>query len=273
MPGQSIRVLPDEFTKEQHHRLGISAPDDWGRIWSYVAFSPGTYRQGRIVRDVPVTTGTVTTAAAKDTNLLKDTGEFANDGWLRGAIGIITNASGNGTGQVFQVVRRIDDDTLEIALITDASGDRKGGNNPGWKTALTASSTFTLRLPGRVSESIAAPARVRGAFQAENNLVVPANEERYGWVLQRGLGLGDFIADPGGGSDVDVDASVRTAGSGQVRGGNTGVVVGYAVAVITNATVTGVRPVQFTIENDELSYRFPVKDEPYSRDDNGELIL
>lgn len=272
MAGQSIRILPGEFTKEQHHRLGIVVPDDWGRIWSYVAFSAGTYKPGRIVRDVPVVNGTVTTAAEKGTNLLVDSGEFANDGWLRGAIGVITNATGEGTGQVFQVIRRIDDDTLEIALITDASGKRKGGNNPGWETALTTSSTFTLRLPGRVSESVATGARVRGVLQADE-LVVPTNEERYGWVLQRGLGLGDFIADPGGGAAVGVDTNVRTAASGQVRGGSTGVVVGYTVYEIPNAAATGLKPVVFTIENDELSHRYPIKDEPYSRDDNGDLIL
>lgn len=270
--GQSIRILPDEFTKEQHHRLGISAPDSWGRIWSYVGFSGGTYKPGRIVRDVPVVTGTVTTAAAAGTNLLVDSGEFANDGWLRGAIGVITNASGEGTGQVFQVIRRIDDDTLEIALITDASGQRKGGN-PGWETALTTSSTFTLRLPGRVSESIAAPARVRGVFQAEADLVVPTNEERYGWVLQRGLGLGDFPVDPGGNAAIGVDANVRTAASGQVRGGATGVVVGYTIYEIPDTAAAGLKPMIFTIENNELSQRYPINDEPYSRDDNGELIL
>ncbi|MDE0011332.1 MAG: hypothetical protein OXU36_09290 [Candidatus Poribacteria bacterium] len=273
MAGQSIRILPGEFTKEQHHRLGVSAPDDWGRIWSYVGFSAGTYKPGCIVRDIAVVSGTVTTAAAKDTNLLVDSGEFANDGWLRGAIGVITNATGEGTGQVFQVIRRIDDDTLEIALITDASGKRKGGNNPGWETALTTSSTFTLRLPGRVSESIATPARVRGVFQAEDDLVVPTNEERYGWVLQRGLGVGDFIADPGGNAAMGVDTNVRTATSGQVRGGTAGVVVGYTIYEIPDAAETGLKPMIFTIENDELSHRYPIKDKPYSRDDNGELIL
>ena len=275
---QTIRILPGEFTKEQHHRLGIVAPDDWGRIWSYVALSGGsaaaiTYNPGKVVRDIPVQTGTVTTAAAADTNLLVDSGEFANKGYLRGAIGVITNASGEGTGQVFQVIRRIDDDTLEIALIMDASGKRKAGNNPGWETALTTSSTFTLRLPGRVSESVATGARVRGVFQAEADLVVPTNEERYGWVLQRGLGVGDFIADPGGAAAVGVDTNVRTAASGQVRGGATGVVVGYTVYEIPDAAETGLKPMIFTIENDELSHRYPIKDKPYSRDDNGDLIL
>ena len=271
--GQAIRIQPDEFTKEQHHRLGLTTPDDWGRKWSYVAFSPGTYRQGRVVRDIPVITGTVTTAAEADTNLLVDSGEFANDGWLRGAIGVITNASGEGTGQVFQIIRRINDDTLEIALITDANGKKKGGNNPGWETALTTSSTFTLRLPGRVSESIATGARVRGVFQAEDDLVVPANEERFGWVLQRGLGLGDFPADSADYTAIGADTNVRTAASGQIRGGSAGVIVGYTIYEIPDDAGAGLKPVHFTIENDELSYRFPIKDEPYSRNDNGELVI
>ena len=273
MAGQSIRILPDDFTKEQHHRLGISAPDDWGRIWSYVAFSAGTYKPGRIVRDIPVVNGTVTTAAEADTNLLVDSGKFANDGWLRGAIGVITNATGEGTGQVFQVIRRIDDDTLEIALITNASGKKKNGNNPGWATALTTSSTFTLRLPGRVSESVATGARVRGVFQAEDDLIVPANEERYGWVLQRGLGLGDFPADSGDSAAISVDTNVRTAASGQVRGGSAGVVVGYTIYEIPDEAAAGLKPMIFTIENNELSHRYPITDKPYSRDDNGDLIL
>lgn len=273
MAGQTIQIQPDEFTKVQHQRLGVVSPDDWGRIWSYVAFSPGTYRPGRIVRDIPVTTGTVTTAAAKDTNKLVDSGEFANDGWLRGAIGVITNASGQGTGQVFQVLRRIDDNTLEIALISDVSGKTKGGYNPGWAEALTTSSTYSLRLPGRVSESIAAPERVRGAFQGRINLVVPANEERYGWVLQRGLGVGDFIVDPGGNANIGVDIDIRTAASGQVRGGNQGFVVGYTIYTIPDAAVTGLKPMMFTIENDELSYRYENKYEPYGDDDRGNLIL
>ena len=55
MAGQSIRIQPDEFTKEQHHRIGITTPDSWGRIWTYCMFPGGTTdvtRQvGKVFRD------------------------------------------------------------------------------------------------------------------------------------------------------------------------------------------------------------------------------
>ena len=35
----------------------------------------------------------------------------------------------------------------------------------------------------------------------------------------------------------------------------------------------GTVPIYADIRNSMLSYRFPIKDEPYSRDDNGDLIL
>lgn len=281
MAGQTIQIQPDEFTKVQHQRLGVVSPDDWGRMWSYVAFSPGTYRPGRVVRDVPPSAlvsatagvGTVTQAQAVDTNQLQDTGEFANDGFLRGAIGQII--AGGGVGQVFQVIKRIDDNTLEIALINDGSGDVKGGHSPGWEVALTTSSTYQLRLPGRVSLGIAATLRKRGVFQGRKNLVVPANEERYGWVLQRGDGFGYVDEDTTSDADAGTaDDLLTTAADGELTndGATASNTVGYLTHQIANNTERLTR-VHFTIVNNELSYRFENKYEPYAKDDRGNLIL
>ena len=86
MAGQSIRILPDEFTKEQHHRVGISVPDQWNRLWTYCMFPAGTYNAGELLRDSvaadllgtygtsePNVTHTISEAAEVGSNVLKDT--------------------------------------------------------------------------------------------------------------------------------------------------------------------------------------------------------
>ena len=119
-----VRIQPDEFTKEQHHRIGISVPDDWDRLWSYCMFEGGstgtTFNVGTFLVDAASSdlitggTGTLTRDAAIGTNLLVDADEFASKD-LRGAIGVIKD--GPGKGQTFQVLQRRDDDTLQIALL------------------------------------------------------------------------------------------------------------------------------------------------------------
>ena len=155
MAGQSIRILPNEWTKEQHHRVGISVPDQWDRLWTYCMFPGGasgtTYNKGELLADSLSAdllgnsgVGTLTEAQAVGSNLIKDTDEFADDDF-RGAIGLIN--SNDGIGQVFQVLRIVDKDTLEIALLFEGDG------KSGWKTALTTSSTYELMFPGRVKKT------------------------------------------------------------------------------------------------------------------------
>ena len=309
MAGQSIRILPDEFTKEQHHRVGISVPDQWNRLWTYCMFPAGTYNAGELLRDtvaadllgtygtsLPNVTHDVSEAAEVGSNVLKDTtASFTFDKYLRGAIGAIVE--GAGFGQVFQVLKAADNE-LEIALISDSGGDAGGGQRPGWEVALAISSKYRLAFPGRVlkgwnsgvtgagSDSVS-----RGVMQAD--LTVPASEVRYGWALQRGLGHGKT---EGSNEALTTGTPVIPAAGGHLKASN--LFSGTAPTNVSN-TLTAVRalaktvgiaalgnvredssdtgdrlaPIHFDIRNTVLSYRFPVKDEPYSRDDNGELVL
>lgn len=293
MAGQSIRILPKEFTKEQHHRVGISVPDQWDRLWTYCMFPGGssgtTYNEGELLADSLSAdllsssgVGTLTEEQAVGSNLIKDTDEFTDDDF-RGAIGIID--SNEGIGQVFQVLRVIDKDTLEIALLFEGDG------KSGWKTALTTSSTYELMFPGRVKKvpTTGLFAQIYRGFIQEA-LTVPAKENRYGWALQQGLG----VAAHDSSDTAPVAAAFMAAGDttdGNVEGA--GLVTGTDptnVAGLLPATrksvnsvgrspfgitlaADGTVPIYADIRNNMLSYRFPVKDEPYSRDDNGDLIL
>ena len=296
MAGQSIRIQPDEFTKEQHHRVGIVAPDQWGKLWTYCLFAGGdtdvsTFNIGELLIDSVspdlisgTGIGTLTSAAGVGTNQLKDTGEFAGKD-LRGAIGVIyTN---DGKGQVFQVLKVLDDDTLQIALLWDDSG-KAGDGKKGWATALTTSSTYQIMFPGRVKKSSTITpffALNRGVIQ--DALTVPAKEVRYGWALQQGLGIVAHNTN----SQAIVQSSYLTAGddtAGQIE--SAALVSGTSpttVAAVLNATRRGVNaigrgilqidtptaPAYIDIRNNMLSYRFPIKDQPYSKDDQGNLVL
>lgn len=293
MAGQSIRILPGEFTKEQHHRVGISVPDQWNRLWTYCMFPGGssgtTYNKGELLADSLSAdllgnsgVGTLTEAQAVGSNLIKDTDEFANDDF-RGATGIID--SNDGIGQVFQVLRVLDKDTLEIALLFEGDG------KSGWKTALTTSSTYELMFPGRVKRTpTASPfAQINRGFIQEV-LTVPANENRYGWALQQGLGVAAHdSADTAPVAAAFLAAGDTTAGNIEgaelVTGAAPTTVAGLLAAARKSVngvgrspfgitlTADGTVPIYADIGNNMLSYRFPVKDEPYSRDDNGDLIL
>lgn len=281
MSGQAFNVRFGDWTEVQDHLLGISVPDHRGYDWSYVALSPGTYGRGQLVKDVDTAdllsssgTGTVTRAQAVGTNELQDTGEFANDHFLRGAIGYING--GGGVGQVFQVLRRVNDNTLEIALITDADGNRVVGKKTGWQTALTTSSTYQLWLPGRVELAGAASEtqKIRGSVQKA--VTVPSGEERYGFVLQNGLGHGDVDEDPG-----DNDGAASPAGSILIptanghltpEGATAALSVGYLPFGMPSRQ-DRLTPVFYEIANKALSLRNINKDKPFSTDDKGNLVL
>ena len=281
MSGQAINVRFGEWLEEQQHLLGISVPDPRGYDWAYVALSPGTYGKGQLVKDVDTTdllgnsgVGTATRAQAVNTNELQDTGEFANDHFLRGAIGYITG--GGGVGQLFQVLKRVDDNTLEIALIADASGNRVVGKKSGWQTALTTASTYQLWLPGRVELAGVASEtqKIRGSVQKA--VTVPANEERYGFVLQTGFGYGDVDEDPG-----DDDSAASPAGSILIPAANghltpESATDAFSVGYIPFGMASRqdrLTPVYYEISNKALSLRNINKDKPYSRDDKGNLVL
>lgn len=295
MAGQTIRIHPDEFTKEQHHRVGIVAPDAWGRLWTYCMFAGGsteetTLNVGELLVDAASShlignsgVGTVTSAAEAGSNVLKDTGEFAGKD-LRGAIGIIDGT--DGLGQVFQVLKVLDADTLQISLLWDGSGNRSDNN--GWITALTTSSTYEIMFPGRaVKASTTNPflALNRGVIQ--QGLTVPAQEVRYGWILQQGLGIvahntsSDAIAHAsflGAGNDTAGAVEAATLVSGTAPTTTAGVLSAARLGV--NAVARGLFsiddttvPAYIDIKNNLLSYRFTIKDDPYSRNDQGELVL
>ena len=71
-------------------------------------------------------------------------------------------------------------------------GDGTGNPRPsrGWAAALTTSSTYELMFPGLVKKSpTTASVRSLNRGVIQKDLTVDANEVRYGWVLQQGLGV------------------------------------------------------------------------------------
>ena len=270
MPGQAIFVHDSEFTKEQHHRVGISAPDEWGRIHSYCMFhnstsSDITFNRGEVVADRSWSSGDVTAAAAIGSRQLQDTGQFASLD-LRGALGLVHGGPGN--GQLFQVTQVIDSNTLEIGLLTDTSGNPANGYKPGWDTALTTSSDYLLRFSGSVSKAAASDNRLRGVVQG--SVTVPAGEVRYGWALQKGDGA---LRMDGSGTNPSIGGALRTAASGLVIGGTSGDIVGVCTLADIDNSSDIIIYGTVNIENYSMSYRMTIKDKPYSKNDQGDLIL
>lgn len=252
MPG--IRIYPNKIETEQQHRIGLSTPDRWGDLWSYVEFTPGDYKNGQVVGDQGVGDlisnsglGTVTAAAEVGSKMLKDTGEF-NGKDLRGAIGHIVD--GSGVGQTFIVIGVKDADTLLIS-VPNQSGE-------GWKVALDTTSKYRLKLPGRVAVT-ATPANVRGVVQADD-FSVPANQKRYGFVRQGGLGDGLINA-----SGTALSNLVTVTTGGLIIGTSSPAnAIGKTVLGDLGGTVDARMPIDFDIRNTLRSYRVEKdKEEPY----------
>lgn len=260
-------------TKDQKLRLGVTAHDDFQDRWSYVQFRTAV-ELGDVVVDTPHTSllgnsgvGTVTRAQAVDTKQLQDTGEFAadNDKQLKGAIGYIHGGGGEGT--VFYVKKVLDDNTLEIEVLSSPTGRSRGG----WPVALTTSSVYSLFVPGLVSKPpSSSPAfaqlRPRGVAQAA------AAAGEYGYVKQTGWGVAMH----------DQSATGLSAGNKAISIAD-GLVQGTPINATEAATVANLRgavleeihhsvgvfhhvnpagstdvlvPLWLDIENEELSYRF-----------------
>ena len=172
----------------QQARLGETAPDSIGDIWSYVQFRQAV-DIGQVVRDAQQTDlrvdatndpAEVTAAAAIGTNTLEATGEF-KDRDVRGAIGAIV--AGAGDGQSFIVTDRIDDDSIRVQVLNTATGFVTDGK---WATALTTDSRYRLSFPGAAYQADAASDKIRGISQVK----VTSNDlNKFGWVRQTGLGV------------------------------------------------------------------------------------
>ena len=257
-----ISTYPDKPHKEQQHIIGEEHTDRLGDLWDYVEFTPGTYKEGLLVRDqqqadfVANGSGTVTAAAAVGTNVLQDTGEFANKD-LRGAIGVID--SGGGIGQIFQVRSH---DTNELQIVVHGSEE----NNRGWETALTTSSTYNLTIPGRVEIASASINDVRGVVQYKDPFTVPSGELWYGYV--RRTGIGPALCDNTGTTNpIRNNRFVTPAASGLVQGVPSTLTVAalsYVIGRAISVNPTGADsliPVNFNIPNGGRSYRRPRKRE------------
>ena len=247
-----ISTYRESVSIEQQHIIGEEHPDRLGDLWDYVEFMPGTYREGLVVKDIAPITGTATAASEAGTNVLHDTGAFANND-LRGAIGYITG--GSGAGQTFQILTHTDDQ----AIVAVFNSDR---NQHGWRAALGTNSTYALRIPGRVQADGTATRRTRGVIQHPDPFTVPAGEYRYGYVRKNGIGQGL----------LDVTGGVDVAGHGLVKP-TTGGLIDGAPATLTVATLSQVIgtalfgnpsgsadlliPVDFDIKNTAVSLRRP----------------
>ena len=182
------------FTREQHHTVGMVGITPDGRRASYVEFQGGnSYNRGMLLDDIGTPGGNAPAPRASSDvgeNILRGkSGDFSAFAWndCVGAFGAIYD--GDGENQYF-VVKRMGETAGDLVI------DRWGvpedtERSKGWTTGLTTDSRFSLRLPGRVTgpAATAGPGYIfRGVIQAD--LAVPANEFRYGWVLQAGVGWG-----------------------------------------------------------------------------------
>ena len=251
-------------TKNQLHRLGIVVPDGAGDLWSYVQFAEDI-AYGDVVRDAAGADlvansgiGTLTAAGAVGTHLLKDTGEFAEDSdeWVVGAVGWVHE--GPAQGSAFYVRKRIDDDTLEIEMLSTPSG--RGGD--GWPVPVSTATKYSLSLPGLVFKGTAAGI-TRGVAQAA------AKSGEYGFVKQtRNAAV-----------NIDADGAVLTRGQGLVPVAD-GLVAGYAgtpsglnvdrrIGRWKFADLSGVANrhgwAHLMIDNDDISYRFPDEEVAFNR--------
>ena len=259
-----ISTYPDKVHKEAQHIIGEEHQDRLGFKWAYVEFTAGTYNFGHVVRDQSPDdflgnsgVGTVTAAAAIGTNILQDTGEFANKD-LRGAIGVITGEEG--VGQVFQVLEH-DDNELQIAVLKSEASKR------GWETALTTSSTYQLTIPGRVELAGASEYNARGVVQYKDAFTVPTGELRYGYVRKTGIGEG--LLDVSGNA-ITASGLIIPVASGLVAGVPSTLtvvalsqVIGKALQGDISGTTDVTIPIDFRITNNAQSFRRPrLREEP-----------
>lgn len=198
----------------QQARLGETAPDTIGDIWSYVQFK-NAVEIGEVVRDATHTNltaganpGAVTAAAAVGTDILEaDTGDGDfEDKDVRGAIGSIVE--GAGAGQSFIVTNRIDNESIRVRVLNTADGFVTDGK---WATALATTSRYRLSFPGVVYQAGADSDRIRGISQVK---VTSDDVNKYGWVRQTGLG---FVKYAVAGNALEPGTLLVATDAGEVR--------------------------------------------------------
>lgn len=218
-----------QLHRVQQARLGELATDDIGNTWSYVQFRQAV-SIGDVVRDAKhpeLVSGNANQtpaaeAATTDSDRLKAADDTFENIDVRGAIGAIV--TGTGYGQNFIVVDKIDDETLQVRVLTSQTNFEI--TNGTWQAALKSTSggsgisNFRLAFPGAVYQGNGLTDNVRGFSQVE---VETGDVGRYGWVQQTGIGF------------VKLDASntaVPVIGEGLVQAGS-GLVRGLTAAATT----------------------------------------
>lgn len=231
------------LNESQINPLGVRVPDPDEGDWTYGRFvQNGTYNFGQVIRHAKVddiqgstdgTGGTITTAAVIGNDKLIDTGEFAaypqND--VQGALGYIYD--GTGQGQNFWVIRVLDANMLQIAVLTDR-GARHDKN--GWARATGTDSAYRLRLPGyfyRGEAYAAADApEIAGVYQGDQ-LVVTDDYKPYGWV--RSDGVAYVLADASGQAPTGGGHVIPVAGGLVVGVRDSGTTAAHAVTMAQGA--------------------------------------
>lgn len=242
---------------QQLETLGRIVDDPEDGAWCYGQFfENGTYEVGMAVRHATSTDladGTVTAAAAKGTRILTDTGEFDGDDFV-GAIGYIYE--GPGAGQSFKIVKMLDDNRIQIHVLSSTDGIP--GNGVGWATALTTASKYRLRFPGRFYFGKAAADLNAGIIQAK--VVVTDDYRPFGYVKCKGGVFGRFKHD---GTAPSAGGLVTLAGSGNDKGlligaaSNAGRTIGRAYFVEA-LSATGLVPMLADFPDWGPSHKKPV---------------
>jgi hypothetical protein len=189
-----LEIVPSPSTMdiEQKHILGSYGRDVDGRIFTYCQFTadaaPGTIVEDQVSADLlSAAAPAVSANSAAGSRILTDAAEFVGDD-LRGALGLtMGDTIANGLGQAFWV-RSHTDDALSVvvtyAFVSNAPVRRSA--DAGWAIALVATSTtYSLRIPGRVKASAAQPNVPRGIVQHS----VDVSEAAFGWALVKGMGV------------------------------------------------------------------------------------
>ena len=189
----------DTLHETQSFLLGERVKDNKTQTeWTYVRFDE-ILNVGDFVRDsvtadlVAIESGTtyaqVTAISAIGSNLLIDSGQFADKDYV-GAFGMI--ADNAGVGQMFYIEAMDDVNQVKIRVIATAAGRLGLGDDRGWQVALAADSQYRLRFPGAVRQGDGVNGFGRGFVQ---RAIVAADLGKYGFVCNKGLCFGRFLAD------------------------------------------------------------------------------
>ena len=211
----------DTLHETQSFLLGERVKDNKTQTeWTYVRFDEilnlGDFVRDSITSDLVAIVASTTYAqvsaiSAIGSNLLIDSGQFTDKDYV-GAFGqIIDNA---GVGQMFYIEAMDNVNQVKIRVIATAAEQLGLNDDRGWQVALAADSQYRLRFPGAVRQGDGLSDFARGFVQ---RAIVAADLGKYGFVCNKGLCFGRFIADDS--TAPNPGTPYRPSANGLITGG------------------------------------------------------